>query len=90
VARPATSHFCRDQRRSADRSPGLGPRERSERRRHREGLKLGGLSTAAVGIGLMIFLRAVQREEPVYLVRLIPLLVGGALLAYVLLFAGRE
>jgi hypothetical protein len=64
--------------------------ERSERRRHREGLKLGGLITAAVGIGLMIFLRAVERVEPVYLAGLIPLLVGGALLGYVFLSAGRE
>src|SRR5213594_3331998 len=40
----------------------------------REGIKLGGLVTAAVGIGLMIFVRAIERDEPVYLVGLIPLL----------------
>ena len=48
----------------------------------REGMKLGGLVTASVGIGLMIFLRAIVRAEPVYLVGLIPLFVGLSLLLY--------
>lgn len=56
--------------------------ERIARRRRLEGQRLGGLITAAVGIGLMVFLKAVDREHPTYLVGLIPLLVGAALLAY--------
>lgn len=59
-------------------------------RRMREGLKLGGLVTLAVGVGLMIFLAAVIRYSPVYLVGLIPLLLGASLLVYVLLLAPKE
>ena len=47
-----------------------------------EGMKLGGLITTAVGIGLMAFLHGLSHEEPVYLVGLIPLLIGVALLIY--------
>ena len=55
----------------------------------REGLKLGGVVTAAVGIALMIFLRAVDRENAAYLVGLIPSLIGVALLAYAYVLAPR-
>jgi hypothetical protein len=55
----------------------------------REGMKLGGLVTASVGIGLMIFLRAIVREQPVYLVGLIPLFVGLSLLIYAYFLAPR-
>jgi hypothetical protein len=47
--------------------------------RMRQGLQIGGLVTAAVGLGLMIFLRGLVREEPVFLCGLIPLLIGLAL-----------
>jgi hypothetical protein len=56
--------------------------ERIALRRRLEGQKLGGLITVAVGIGLMVFLKAVDHENPAFLVGLIPLLVGAALLAY--------
>ena len=59
-------------------------------RRRREGQKLGGLITAAVGVGMMIFLRAVEHEESAYLVGLIPLLVGVALLTYAYVLAPKE
>jgi ferric-dicitrate binding protein FerR (iron transport regulator) len=59
-------------------------------RRKREGQKLGGLITAAVGIGMMVFLRAVEHEEKAYLVGLIPLLVGAALLVYSYVLAPKE
>ena len=55
----------------------------------REGLKLGGVVTAAVGIALMIFLRAGDRENAAYLVGLIPSLIGVALLAYAYVLAPR-
>jgi len=59
-------------------------------RRRVEGLKLGGLITAAVGIGLMVFLRAIEHEEPVYVMGLIPLLIGLALAVYGFMLAPKE
>lgn len=56
--------------------------ERISARRVREGLKLGGFITCAVGLGLFIALRAIVPDMPVYLVGLIPGLVGAVLLAY--------
>lgn len=60
-------------------------------RKRLEGLKLGGLITTAVGIGLMIFLFFADDSRPHvgYLCGLIPLLVGAALLAYVYAMAGH-
>ena len=63
--------------------------EKNSVRRRLEGMKIGGLVTAAVGIGLMVFLHGVEREEPVYLVGLIPLLIGVALLIYPLVLAPK-
>ena len=57
--------------------------------RRREGVKLGGLVTLAVGIGLMAFLTLVNSREPIWLVGLIPALVGAALLVYILLLAPK-
>ena len=54
-------------------------------RRTRGGLRLGGLVTMSVGIGLMIFLRAITAETGVYLIGLIPLLVGVSLFGYALM-----
>jgi hypothetical protein len=59
-------------------------------RRRVEGMKLGGLITAVVGIGIMVFLHGLVREEPVYLAGLIPLLIGLALLAYTFVLAPKE
>ena len=56
--------------------------ERISARRVREGLKLGGFITCAVGLGLIVALRAIVIDMPVYLVGFIPLLVGAALLAF--------
>jgi len=64
--------------------------ERNTARRRRENIKLGGLITAAVGVGLMSFLRAVDTQEAAYLVGLIPLLVGIALLTYSYLLAPKD
>ena len=57
--------------------------------RRREGLKLGGLITSAAGIGLIVLLAMLERGEPVWTVGLIPLLVGAALIAYVLFMAPK-
>jgi hypothetical protein len=70
----------------------LREEEKNATRRRREGQKLGGLITVAVGIGMMAFIKAVDRgdPDPAYLVGLIPLLIGVALLAYTYLLAPKE
>jgi hypothetical protein len=45
-----------------------------------DGSRSGGLITACVGVGLTVFLYAIRPERPVYLVGLLPLCVGIALL----------
>jgi hypothetical protein len=64
--------------------------ERKAERRRQGGLRLGGLITLAVGIGMMVFLRALEPDKPVYLAGLIPLLIGVALLAYSYLLAPKD
>ncbi len=59
-------------------------------KRRVEGMKLGGLITAVVGIGVMVLLHGLVRDEPVYLAGLIPLLIGLALLAYTFVLAPKE
>ncbi|HEY1800848.1 MAG TPA: hypothetical protein VGG46_07930 [Terriglobales bacterium] len=68
----------------------LREHERNTSSRRRENIKLGGLITSAVGVGLMIFLGVMDTREPAYLLGLIPLLVGIALFAYVYLFAPKD
>jgi hypothetical protein len=71
----------------------LQERHRNSARRRIEGLKLGGLITAAVGLGLMIFLHSVAHEAEdhgAYLVGLIPLLIGVALMVYAFVLAPKE
>jgi Flp pilus assembly protein TadB len=67
----------------------LREQDRMQRRMKSEGMKIGGLINIAVGVGLMIFLRALVGGEPVYLCGLIPGLVGVALLTYALLLAPK-
>jgi hypothetical protein len=59
--------FLRNEQRIADR-------------RWREGMQLAGMITTAAGIGLLIFLRPIVPDMPVYLVGFIPVLVGIALM----------
>jgi hypothetical protein len=68
----------------------LREEERIALRRTREGIKLGGLITAAVGIGVIVFLRELLNDRPVYLAGLIVLLVGVALLAYGYILAPKD
>ncbi len=56
--------------------------EKGAAKRRLEGMKLGGLITAGVGIGVMALLRGLVHDEPVYLVGLIPFLVGAVLMFY--------
>ena len=48
-----------------------------------------GLILAGLGVALLIVLQAVVPDVPVYLVGVIPLLVGGVFLAYAFVFAPR-
>lgn len=65
--------------------------ERSATLRRLEGLKVGGLLAIAVGLGVGILLRAVDRNNPEpapdFLIGIIPVLVGVALLVYVYMLA---
>jgi hypothetical protein len=45
----------------------------------RQGLRIGGLVIAAIGIGVMILLKALVKDAPVYLSGLLVLLIGVAL-----------
>jgi multisubunit Na+/H+ antiporter MnhB subunit len=58
---------------------------RYQSRRRRDRSRLAGLVTGAVGLGLLTFLYAMLRTvttQPVYLVALIPIFIGGALLLH--------
>ena len=59
--------------------------ERLEQRRQssaKQGLLMGGLITIAVGLGLGIFLYYLAEDEPVFLVGVIPVLIGVVLTAF--------
>lgn len=45
----------------------------------KQGLKMAGLIVGAAGLGVLIFLRALVQDEPVYLAGLLVLLIGAAL-----------
>jgi Flp pilus assembly protein TadB len=68
----------------------LRERQKNLARNRLEGVKLGGLVTAAIGIGVMVLLRALVHDDPVYLAGLIPVLIGVALLVYAFVLAPRE
>jgi hypothetical protein len=68
----------------------LREQEKIATQRRHEGLALGGLVSAATGIGLLIFLYALIPNKAICLVGLIPLFVGLALLAYSYFLAPKE
>jgi len=68
----------------------LREQQKNAAKRRVEGMKLGGLITAAAGIGVMVLLHGIVHDEPVYLAGLIPLLIGLALLLYPFLLAPKE
>src|ERR1700733_2889304 len=69
----------------------LREKQKNAQRRRQEGFKLGGLITPAVGIGVMVLLRGIAYDDgPVYLVGVIPLLIGAVLVLYVFWLAPKE
>ncbi len=66
----------------------LREEERLHRIKAREGLKIGGLINLGVGVGLMIMLRSLIGKDGVYMVGIIPGLIGVAMLLYVYVMAG--
>ena len=68
-----------------DRNPALEylrEQERIKAAKRLGGYKLGGLINTGVGVGLMIFLKALISDAPIYLCGTIMVFVGLALLAY--------
>jgi hypothetical protein len=63
--------------------------DRAELRRRREAVKLGGLVTAGVGVGLLFGLRFIEGEK-VWMVGYIPLFIGVVMLFYGLFLAPKE
>ena len=57
--------------------------EREARLRRREGLKLAGLILIAAGIGLGALLALLSRQEPAWIVGVLPALIGVAMFVYV-------
>jgi Flp pilus assembly protein TadB len=57
--------------------------EANRLRRMREGLKLGGVITLAAGAAVVILFLVLCSERGLWVIGLVPLLVGMALLAYV-------
>jgi hypothetical protein len=47
--------------------------------RKREGMKVGGIVMSAIGVGVLVFLRALIPDAPIYLSGLLVLLIGVAL-----------
>ena len=70
----------------------LREEERIAARGRREGQKVSGLITIATGLGMMVFLKVVDRNDPdpAYLAGLIPMLIGAALLLYAYVLGPKE
>jgi len=68
----------------------LREKEKIARAKQKEGIKLGGLVNIGVGIALMMLLGAMVHGHAVYLVGLVPLFVGVALLVYAFFLAPKE
>ena len=69
--------------------PVLGEQENRRREKRIEGYKISGLITAAAGIGVGTFLYFLEPGSSVYVVGLIPLLVGLVFLLYGFILAPR-
>ncbi len=61
----------------------LREQERIAAAKRTAGFKLGGIVNVGIGVALMILLRALVTDVPVYLAGLFPLVIGMSLLLYV-------
>jgi hypothetical protein len=88
AATAAIEYFREQDRNAAQRHL---DKQRNSTLGRREGLKLGGLVNMAIGLGLGVFLHELLRNNnrEIYLVGLIPLLIGVALLVYAYFLAPR-
>ena len=68
----------------------LREQERNALRRQSESQRLGGIITVAIGAGAMIFLKALNLEQPIYLSGVIPLLAGLSILIYSYILAPKQ
>ena len=69
----------------------LREQEQIALRQRREGFKVGGLVTTAVGLGLMIFMAVISTKgEPAYLVGIIPVLIGLSLLVHGYILSAKD
>jgi Domain of unknown function (DUF6249) len=68
----------------------LREQEKIEAVRRREGLKLGGLITIAVGLGFFLVMWATGPSRHAFVAGFVPFLVGLALLAYVYILAPKD
>jgi len=75
---------------SADAMAVLREEEKIAARRRQEGIRLGGLITAAVGVGISAFFGAMVPERHASVIGVIPFLVGAAMLAYTYLLAPKD
>jgi len=64
--------------------------DRKAARRHLAGFKLGGSVAVAAGVGLSISLLAIRPYSALYIVGVIPVLIGAAVLAYAYVLAPQE
>jgi len=67
----------------------LREQSRLDARKKREALKIGGLTTMAVGVALLIFLHQLVPNQAVYLCGLIPGLIGVVQIIYALFLAPK-
>lgn len=75
----------------AGTDPALGlwsPRDLAVRRS--QNLMIGGLVTVAIGLALLVFLRLIENNDPVWAIALTPLFVGLALLLSAWLVRPKE
>jgi hypothetical protein len=68
----------------------LREQERIKAARRLGGIKLGGLINLGIGLGLIIFLKALIPGEPIYLVGTIEVFIGMALLVYAFWLAPKR
>ena len=70
----------------------LREQERIAQQKRREGQKLGGLISVALGVGMIVFIHAMQgpNSQGAFLIGLIPVLIGAVLVIYAVFLAPKS